>query len=349
MSAQSLAHSLQDAQLHFWLQELTPARLETIIREETAYLYQQLDQITLVEAVDAGKIKATAHRYALEMEIGGGIPELFGEIANIVYEHPAQDNTLIGDIFAPGIVQEFLEKLFEDGGAVDRTLRNIQRSEPFKLFLGDVVFLTLKGYLLEQNSLITRLPRLASGLRRLRTALEDRLPMLPETLEENTRLLLERSINNTLKLLDGLLDHDLYRDEALNATLNLWDEIRRWPVARFRDYTSESDLQEWMVLGYEFWREFRETDYLTGIIDTAVDFFFDKYGDDSLQKIISEMGVTYEMVESEILRYSDDLARLAIDKGIAETLIRRHLERFYSRPETLALLEAALNPPVQPE
>jgi len=104
-----------------------------------------------------------------------------------------------------------------------------------------------------------------------------------------------------------------------------------------------------MVLGYEFWRAFRETEYLTGIIDTAVDFFFDKYGDDSLQKIISEMGVTYEMVESEILRYSNDLARLAIDKGIAETLIRRHLERFYSRPETLALLEAALMPTTQSE
>lgn len=98
-SAQAKARQLLDAHVNFWLQELAPDRLAAIVREEITYLYGELDRISLNEAVSAAKIRATAHRYALEMEIGGAIPELFGEIANLVYEHPAQYDTRVSDIF----------------------------------------------------------------------------------------------------------------------------------------------------------------------------------------------------------------------------------------------------------
>lgn len=337
-SAQAKARQLLDAHVNFWLQELAPDRLAAIVHEEITYLYGELDRISLNEAVSAAKIRATAHRYALEMEIGGAIPELFGEIANLVYEHPAQYDTRVSDIFSSRIAQEFIEKVFESGSLLDQAVRQIQQSNPFKVFLADVVLLALKGYLLEQNKLLGTAPVIGAGLRRLRAFLDQRLPSLQDGIEEASHQLLERSIGNTLTLLDQLLEQGEYREQALAATLNLWDEISTWPVSRLRDFTSENDLQELMVLGYEFWREFRETDYLTSIIDAGVDFFFDKYGEDSLQKIISEMGVTYEMIESEILNYSADMARLALNQGIAETMLRRHLERFYFSVGTLTIL-----------
>ncbi len=332
------ARQLLDAQVRFWLQELSPQRLAGIVREETAFLYQALDRITLADAVSADKIKGTAHRYALEMEIGGAIPELFGEIADLVYNHPAQDTTRISDIFPSRLAQEFLEKIFESGSQLDRAISQIQRSAPFREFLADVSLLVLKGYLQEKNRQYTTLPLIGSGLRRAGKLVQDRRPQWQESLEQSSHSLLQRSIGKTVQMLDQLLDQDSYREQALAATLNLWDEISTWPVARFRDFTSENDLQELMVLGYEFWREFRESEYLKNIIDAAVDFFFEKYGEDSLQKIISEMGVTYEMIEAEFLNYSDDVAAFAIHQGYAEALIRRHLERFYFSADTLALL-----------
>ena len=338
-SAQAKARQLLDAQVNFWLQELAPDRLAAIVREEIAYLYAELDRISLNDAVSAAKIRATAHRYALEMEIGGAIPELFGEIANLVYEHPAQYDTRISDIFSSRVAQDFIDKVFESGSLLDQAVRQIQLSGPFKTFLADVVLLALKGYLQEQNRALDSTPVIGAGLRRLREFMDARLPSLQDGIEEASHGLLERSIGNTLGLLDEVLDQDQYREQALSATLNLWDDISTWPLSRLRDFASENDLQELMVLGYEFWREFRETNYLTSIIDAGVDFFFAKYGEDSLQKIISEMGVTYEMIESEILNYSSDIASVALNQGIAQTMLRRRLERFYFSAETLALLE----------
>lgn len=334
------AQLLLEAQVQFWLRELTPDRLRPLLREEVQYLYEQLDHIRLNEAVSADRIKATAHRYALEMEIGGAIPELFGEIASLVYAHPAQDSARISDIFSSHIAQEFLDKVFEPGSLLDRAFLQIQRSEPFKAFLADVSLLAIKGFLQDKNRPYNRLPLIGSGLRRAGKLVQDYRPQWQENLEQTSHELLHASIGRSVQLLDQLLDQSALREQALAATLNLWDEISTWPASRFRDFTTENDLQELMVLGYEFWRAFRETEYLTAIIDTAVDFFFSKYGEESLQKIISEMGVTYAMIESDILDYGSNLGSLLRDKGIAETILRRQLGRFYFSPDTLALLDS---------
>ena len=337
MTVHPLATQLLEAQVQFWLQQLSPAQLSTFIRQDIAYLYQQMEHITLAETVDAEKVKATAHRYALEMEIGGGIPELFGEIANLVYEHPAQDTTQLGEVFHHSLAQEFLEKAFEENGVIDRVLQNIQHSEPFQAFLTDVILLALKGYVLEENVLVRKVPVLGHSLQRLRDLLDDRFNGMQDNIAGATRTLLAASIDRTLGMLDQLLDQDTYRDQALIATQNLWDEIRDQPIGQFREFTTETDLQEWMVLGYEFWRAFRETDYLKSIIDTAVDFVFAKYGEETLHKLLTDLGVTYDMIESEILRYAEDLAGVLVDKGIAETLVRRHLAEFYFSDATQAL------------
>ncbi|MDV7400103.1 hypothetical protein RZS08_52290, partial [Arthrospira platensis SPKY1] len=56
----------------------------------------------------------------------------------------------------------------------------------------------------------------------------------------------------------------------------------------------------------------------------------------------ADFGISEAMVEGEILHYADDLASILIEKGIAETLLRRQLERFYLNEDTLALLNSAL-------
>jgi len=335
----TLAQRLLDAQVQFWLQQLSPERLNTLLKEEIAYIYSRLEDITLADAADAEKIKATAHRYALEMDYGGGIPELFGEIANLIYEHPAQDDTILGDVFHHSLAQEFLEKAFEPEGIIDNILQNVQHSEPFQAFLTDVILLALKGYVLEENVLVRRVPVLASSLQKLRDMLDDRFNGVQDNIANATRTLLATSIDRTLNMLDQLLDQDIYRDQALIATQNLWDEIRDQPIGRFREFTTEEDLQEWMVLGYEFWRSFRQSEYLKAIIDTGVEFVFKKYGEDNLKKIITDFGVTYEMIESEILRYGEDMADVMVRTGMAETILRRQLERFYFADKTLAILK----------
>lgn len=310
--AQQLAQQLLDAQVQFWLQELTPEKLTPLLQQEISFLYQSFGQLTLREAVDEDKVKGTALRYAVEMEIEGGIPELFGEIANIIYEHPNNDLTAVGDVFSDEIAEEFLEKIFEPNSLLDQAVNNIRGSAPFREFLADVVFNVIKGYALEQNQL-AKLPPIANGMQRLRDWMNDRAPGLSENVYSLGKQLSRTGVDQSIRLVDDMLDNDLYRDNALNSVLTLWDDMKGWKISSFQRYFSEMDLQELMVLGYEFWLEFRHTDYLQSCINTGVKFFFDKYGDDTLHTVLTDLGVTEEMIVSELLNYAPDLARLYND------------------------------------
>lgn len=335
-----LASQLLEAEVSFWLQNLKGKKFNSLLTEELELVLDHLQHIKLCDAVDQQKVKATAQRYAVEMEIGGAIPELFGEIANRVFEFPASRTTKIGELVSDSIATEFIEKIFEQNGVLDHAVTNIRNSAPFRHFLSDVIFTVLKGYVFEQNNLM-KFSTVASGTRKVREWLSTKAPDLSEGLEDRVRTLMESGVKSSLEMVDETLDNEQYRETALNSALAFWDVVREWPLTAYRDYITEQDLQEFMVMGYEFWLEFRNTDYLKACIDLGVEFFFEKYGEQSLQDLLDDLGVSREMIVEEFQQYLPDLAELLVREGLVEAFLRRNLQRFYGSKKVQTLLAAA--------
>lgn len=332
-----LASQLLEAEVAFWLQNLKGKKFQSLLADELNHVLARLEHIRLRDAVDEAKVKGTAQRYAVEMEIGGAIPELFGEIANRIFEFPASRTTKIGEVVSDSIATEFIEKLFEQDGVLDHAVTNIRNSTPFRHFLSDVIFTVLKGYVFEQNNLM-KFSTVASSTRKVREWLSAKAPDLSEGLEDRVRNLMESGVKSSLEMVDETLDNEQYRETAMNSALAFWDVVREWPLTAYRDYLTEQDLQEFMVLGYEFWLEFRNTEYLKSCIDLGVDFFFEKYGDQSLQDLLDDIGISHEMIADELDNYLPDLATLVIKEGLAEGFLRRNLQRFYSSKKVQDLL-----------
>ena len=332
-----LASQLLEAEVGFWLQNLKGKKFQALLADELNHVLAKLEHIRLCDAVDESKVKATARRYAVEMEIGGAIPELFGEIANRIFEFPASRTTKIGEVVSDSIATEFIEKIFEQNGVLDHAVTNIRNSTPFRHFLSDVIFTVLKGYVFEQNNLM-KFSTVASSTRKVREWLSTKAPDLSEGLEERVRNLMESGVKGSLEMVDETLDNEQYRETAMNSALAFWDVVREWPLTAYRDYLTEQDLQEFMVLGYEFWLEFRNTEYLKSCIDLGVDFFFEKYGEQSLQDLLDDIGISHEMITDELDNYIPDLAALLIKEGLAESFLRRNLQRFYSSKKVQDLL-----------
>ncbi|MAG80940.1 MULTISPECIES: hypothetical protein [unclassified Limnobacter] len=332
-----LASQLLEAEVGFWLQNLKGKKFQALLADELNHVLARLEHIRLRDAVDESKVKATARRYAVEMEIGGAIPELFGEIANRIFEFPASRTTKIGEVVSDSIATEFIEKIFEQNGVLDHAVTNIRNSTPFRHFLSDVIFTVLKGYVFEQNNLM-KFSTVASSTRKVREWLSTKAPDLSEGLEERVRNLMESGVKGSLEMVDETLDNEQYRETAMNSALAFWDVVREWPLTAYRDYLTEQDLQEFMVLGYEFWLEFRNTEYLKSCIDLGVDFFFEKYGEQSLQDLLDDIGISHEMITDELDNYIPDLAALLIKEGLAESFLRRNLQRFYSSKKVQDLL-----------
>lgn len=72
-------------------------------------------------------------------------------------------------------------------------------------------------------------------------------------------------------------------DEVLlDSARETWRKHTGDAVGSFRDLVSATDVEDIVVLVFEFWRTFRDTDYFRALLDEGVDHVFDKYGDTPL-------------------------------------------------------------------
>ena len=147
-----------------------------------------------------------------------------------------------------------------------------------------------------------------------------------------------------LKRTEQLLsDPWLYRDENLEELRELvlvaWQEFSQRPVAELRELVSSEDIQELFVIGYDFWREFRHSDYFATMLDTGINAFFEKYGDTTLRDLIDEVGIARDDLLDDAHRFAPPVLRLLRERGLLDTWLRRHLAPFFEKPETLAILD----------
>ena len=70
----------------------------------------------------------------------------------------------------------------------------------------------------------------------------------------------------------------------------------------------------------------------------SFDAFFDKYGDTTLMELLDELGVTRELMLDDARRFLPPVMEKLRAEGLLEAWLRRHLEGYFQREETLALL-----------
>ena len=107
MTEQKNSSGLQHLLKHFCLSRWNFSK--TIIYRKLTYLFpaiysafiQHADEIKLYEVVDLEQLQAVVKRYAFEMQLGAGLLEFIGEIAQRIYlsamKSPVQLQDLVSD------------------------------------------------------------------------------------------------------------------------------------------------------------------------------------------------------------------------------------------------------------
>jgi len=322
---QEKADRLLDALVAHVHETLEPGRIDAWLEGELDFLLEQAERLTLGEVVSAEQVRITARKYAVEVELGGGIPELVGEMVERFYDHGIQTRRRVGEVVDEATVVALVDKLLE----VPLSRQGIgwlSRNPVLLAVLAGGTQLGLKTWLHQGvpgpvRGLIDRRvpPRWRAGLElRVQDWLQERLAAL-------------------------LADPWLYSDDNLGALRELvlvaWQEFAERPLEDLRDLLDSEDIQELFVIGYDFWREFRHSDYFAALLDAGVDAFFDKYAELTLRELIEEVGLTREHLLDDALRFGPPAVQRLKERGMLEGWLRRQLEPFFAKPETLAILD----------
>ena len=324
-----LAERLIDAQVAFSKRQLLdPGLFHTFVTEEVDGALRDASGLTLGEVVTPQMIKDTAIKFAVNMPLEGSIPELVGEIAGRLYRHPVNDAVHLTDVLDTRTFDELADAI-GDMDVVRRVVREVIDSPVTVDVCVEVVTHAVDSAVLQDRS--------ASG-RRAGAARR-----CPGTTGD-AGAARHRNRGGETDQDRGGIRAPFGGEESDNALVGsaheLWRNRSDDSVGRFRELVTADDVEDFVVVIFEFWKSFRETEYFRTLLGEGVDHFFDKYGDTSLVDLISDLGVEREdLLVEEGMRFGLPIIAHLDERGLLDGILRRQFVPFYHSPEFRAVID----------
>jgi hypothetical protein len=281
--------------------------------------------------VNREQINSVIERYVIDLKISGAFTELTGEMSRLVVSSRLSEDTRVDQVLQPGAFSQFADKLAGLERLWRELLHLIVRSDAYATLLSSTLQRGALDALFRDTDETARRTFVDAMLARLRPLVAQRVePYLSVYLEK----LIKRSVRHTEKRLLVALDVDAVRG-LVDA---VWDQIAPMRLSDAFAFLSTHDLEDFVVLGYEFWQRYRRTRYFREISRELVDHFFMKYEGDNLLDLLDDLGVSAPMVISELQGFLSPLLEHARKTGFLEQRVRARLEAFYRSDAAAAVL-----------
>jgi hypothetical protein len=274
-------------------------------------------------------------RYVIDLKVSGGITELSGEMSRVVFTSSAARDARLDQILTSDIFDEFADKILALDGVRHYLIAMIAQSSTVHTLSARVIARGLLDLLPLTFPGGRTLPDAVSSLAsKLGTAL---LPALERVAERALALHRERIARGGEQHLPEVLDAERLR----SVVDELWDRVGPMRLSEVFALLQEQDIEDFVVLVYEFWLRYRKTEFFRRISSEATAYFFDKYGSTTLLSLIDDMGVSEAMVLESVLELSRPMLEQALVSGALERAIRARLESFYGSEDAARALAAA--------
>lgn len=329
--------ALLEAHVQHELDALRGDALSRTVGKEVSHLFSWFEQVQLRAVSSPEQIMGIIDRCVIEFRVSGGVAELAGESANTVFSSGHNAETRVDEVFPAAFFEEFADKAAGLEPARRDLLEQIGKSQTYRTVIERLIRHGMLELLFRprggSESRSLPLANLGAGLTRVVPQLERFVAAaLARALERKAEGLAAHSKD----LLLEVVDEAFLRAAADDA----WDVLAPMRLDELFAHISTYDLEDFIVIGYEFWLKYRKTRYFRSVTAEVVDYFFEKYGDDSVRSLIEDMGVDEQMVVVEVLALAQPLVERALESGYLEARIRARLEAFYTSEAASRLLRS---------
>ncbi|MEV6561787.1 hypothetical protein AB0M22_39125 [Nocardia sp. NPDC051756] len=334
-----IAERLLDAQVEFLLAEVTGDRFAEVVARDVDSVLGVADTLIFRDIVEVDQAKQTV---ATIIDLIGGSPviaDMVGVFADSIYDNIAANNDYtLGQVVDREPVEALLEKIFGMHQAQERILDRLTESPLVATVASKFVDKLISDFMEANKQIAGKIPGVSSlismGQSAAKTAKKaTESTFIGDMAGKGAVYALKRTNNAIREMLRDAPVHD--------AAMEFWDLHADEPVSGLRDYLSQKDLNELVLICYEIAVTTREKEYFGLLVDECVEVFFTKYGDYTLAAMLPELGLSAADISAEILRYGPAVIEGAKRNGVLATLIRERLEPFYTSEKVLAILGGA--------
>ena len=337
-TAPSLVDTLFEAHVKHEVAALKGAKLKKFLEQEVDELLGYAEKVPLGRLISPEQVMGVIKRIAVNMELDAGIPELAAEMAAEVLKAPVQADTTLGEILSREQASGFIEEALELRQQRERIISEIMAHPVYQELVSNVVYHGLVNYLYEDNLITRSVPGVGSVMKFGKKMANKAVPGLDETFERRIKAWLAESLPGLIVRSEQFLHRALTDDELRDSVMAAWVSLENQTIAELQDGLDEVELQEFVVLGYDFWLNFRKTAYFEGCARAVVEHLFAKYGDRPVMDLLNDIGVTREVIVTEIAELGLPIIDVLHKEGYVEALVRRRLGSFYKSAAAKKLL-----------
>lgn len=338
-SGKDLANALFEQHVKHEMSALKGAKLRKFLENEADELLTHAESVTLSRLTSADQVMGVIQRIVVEMELDSGIPELAAEMATEVLNSPVQASTTLGEIISREQATGFLEETLSLRQQRERVIAEIMAHPVYQELVSNVVYTGLVNYLYEDNLITKSVPGVGSVMKFGKRMANKAVPGLDETFERRIKAWLSDSLPGLIARSEQFLHRALTEDELRDTVMAAWVSLEDRTIAELHEGLGDIELQEYVVLGYEFWLQFRKTAYFEGCARAVVEHLFAKYGDCPIVDLLNDVGVTREVIMGEIDAYVLPVIDVLREEGYVEAVVRRRLSGFYKSAAARKILE----------
>jgi hypothetical protein len=331
------SEQLLAAHVEHELSRLSEAGTSQLIDSEVAALFEWLADVNLNDVVTRAQVTGVIERYVIDLKVSGAITELSGEMSQRVFASNWSERTRLDEVLRPESYAAFAEKLGALEGLWREFIHVVVEGPAFRALVSRVVQGEIMALLFRRgpsDPAATDAP-----LRDLWPQLLDKIkPSIDRRLETFVTAYFEAHAEQLAARSEQRLVAVLTPESLRSLADEFWEAVAPMRLSEAFAYIGAHDLEDFVVLGYEFWLKYRKTRYFREISRELVDLFFDKYGDDSLSSLLEEFGVTATMVSLELHTFVAPLLAHATASGFLRQRIRARLEPFYRSAAVASIL-----------
>lgn len=322
------AAALLDAHVDWLIERLEGPALRHQVQTHLDAWLADASRIKLKDVVRREMIHETVRKYAVELKLGGILPELVGEVARSLYGRAVRADTRLQELIPDKAFGEMLDKLLELESLREALVREAVKNPLYAALVSELLYGGIRDYV-AGGGIVSRLPGSRSALQFGKSVVKRASPELGEQVEARVKAFVKAGARKQLELSERFLLDAFESDAFREAVCEVWDEYKHETVGSFLGHADSLDIEELFVLGYEYWLHLRQTDFFSDMVNAGIDKVLASLGNRSLSGLLEDIGISREMMLEDAMRFVPPVIKTLKRKRLLEPLVRRELAGFY--------------------
>jgi hypothetical protein len=336
-----IAEQLLQRHVAFELDALTGQALQPVLRSEVQRWFELADDLTLKEYATPQRCVAAFKRLLVKANIPESAGQLGVSLFLILLQNLEESNV---DVQAVIGRERFLE-LVDIAASLHEPRRRLVAelfNHPlYSELISSLVYLALVNYLIEDNVFSQRVPGVGSMLKLGRKVANRAVPGLDATVERQLKSYIKGYLPSLIKASEQFVESAVTDEGLQDNVAEAWPDIGSRQLAGLVEGLTPEDAERLGDWSRRSWDEIRRSEPFISIGESLIAHLFDRYGNEPLSLLLTDVGIARSMVSKELLAFAPPLLKRLRKTGYLEDLLRSRLMPFYESEAVKEVLESS--------